>query len=638
MDYGTRLLRRLVVIVVVLLALLSGGVILLAQMSTTGSTAHCLTVQDLSGSDISTILLDTTRGRKFHMPATEGYTLGRVSPDEQYYAVTFLENDVMQLAFAPILENGRIGSVTHIRSGVISSASFYAPLKFMWSPDSAALIYLWGDIAAGQRYVSVYDMQTRTDTAYPLTRRDGDAERYVDFTLLGASNSGEVFGVGETFDGKPYYRFYTLHPLTPVSTPLDDVPLYDPVWSPQGDRLAALNIDRDGMELLISDLNATSLTIPLAISSRDIRKLVWSPDGNFIAIASIIADRERRVERWRFDLIHRDGSPAALDLYGMHITSVDLLPNVLPAMWHGEAWVWIEQINDLPVLVSLDTASNERTTLVRDLVRTRSVDMFYVGSEAWREQVFSPTPLYVSSSPRLVVPRHTDDGWISVDLLDLDTGEFTPVVSGAETLEALTLSDFSDLWSSDGRAVTVVWSTGHASTRRSYFTIYDLETGAVHTTSGDAAQIIAVSKIDETRYAFVNQTGSDYALRLLDPATGEEQEIAPLPPYSMSFQAALSPDNARFAVYASNARSAGGLGTMIVTDMQTSTVISENAITAPYWSPDGTRFAFLEYENRRGSVIVLSPEGERIDEFQALLAHYNPSLWLGGWSNCAVSG
>ncbi len=623
-----RLFRFVPIITVTLVLLMSASVLL-----SRGSVADvCLTVSENSGVP-HRFYVDTAYGRSHQLPVLTTSSFGAGSADGRFVASFAVHRDqTMDLILSEYPGGDEPTRTTVIRSGLRAETAVDSNNHLLWSPDNHTFAYLWRD-HDDHLYLSVYNVPTATEQTIPYRLRSGTSF-FNGVQITGWSGDGRWFAVQERTGGALYYRFYAASPLALTPTGLDDLPLYFGSWSPTEALIAAVDLGTaDAATLYLQPMNAPPQVIPLAVSRRGVQGIHWSPDGRYFVLINYMRDCVGAAcdLYWRFDLYARDGTLIERNLSGLHAIPSDQGERLLMGVWQGDHhWLWAEQATvDAPInLVALDLRTRERAIIAANLLPTYVPDMFLA---RWQNWVYvlpnSTNPPRIPDNDWLIVPWREGEH-VHVDLLNVATGERTPIVSGADALVGT-----SGFWSWNGQLALVVWSRGQSPNRQTYLSVVDLADQSVHSTGAGANHIFSVNWFNDTQIGFIRQTGSTFALDMLDIQTGAQQHLLDLVTSVYQWTGSVNPTGAQIAVNLPGS-SPRGSSYLIALDGSTPAELSANATSSLQWSPDGARLAFLEYTRTKLHVVIATSDGTRLGTIPLDTTPYNASIWLGGWTRC----
>ena len=602
----------------------------------------CLSLSDYGGI-ARQYYIDTAYGRVHELPRPTGFSnFGAISSDERYSSYFNVRADqTMDLLLAEYPGDDQPVTTTVIRSNIRSETPTDSANHVLWSPDNRAFAYLWRDLD-GQLYLSVYNRAEQREQTIPYTLR-GDTSFFNGVQITGWSGDSRAFALQERTGGALYFRFYTTDPLALMETELDELPLYFGSWSPVGAQFAAADLGTaESSTLYLHDWNAPLRALPLDIPRRNVQGVYWSPDGRYFTLISYMSDCVGAAcdLYWRFDLYGRDGTLIAGNLSGLHTVPADQTDRIVMGMWQDEhRWLWAEQptANARVDLVTLDVISGARTTLVSNLLDNHVADMFYFSPQRWLYVLPNSTsPPNIPENDWLLVPWQNGDE-VHVDLLNVATGELTPIVSHAEAVLGTTDFSGTGFWDWSGQRAIIIWSRGQPPERQTYLSVLNLADNSVHTTTDAATHIHSVSWISDTLIGFVRQTENAYALDMLDTGTGAQHHLLDLTNSSRQWSGTLRPSGDQLAINIQGSNPTGSTY-LIPLDGSEQSVLSDRTTSSMLWSPDGSRLVFIEYTRTYPRVVIAAPDGTRLGVIPVRTIPSTASIWLGGWSRCDPPG
>lgn len=307
---------------------------------------------------------------------------------------------------------------------------------FEWSPDNTRMAYTYRE-ANGQAMLTIATPDGKTRINQPII-----TPRSNDVLFHGWSSDGAYVAISTNEAFGRTISFWSVADLQPLSFPVYVVlPFVENVtWSPRGRWLAYLRSDAASRSRLVvatpgqaGRVNSqVELTVELPLLQNT--RLLWSPDGRHLALRYLDARMY-----WQIAIYRVDGNQ--ITRLTQDVTQGSRL------LWpQGSAWsddgqlllYWQERMTrpggrDLAAY-RLDTHASE--ILISDVqLGTNDSD-----------------PLTLAESRgRIAVAWRGNDGYVAVDLMDIDGDNRTALVRGAREVN-------ETHWSPDGETVLVRWT------------------------------------------------------------------------------------------------------------------------------------------------------------------------------------
>lgn len=620
-----RLIRALLVTTLTLIALTWLSVTLAR-----GNEYRCLLLYDGYTVAPEIYILDTTRGH-LAQDRREAWSLYRAASPDGQTAAAFVER-FGEHATMTLRMEWDDGTTRVVLTGVDGSSTADGYRQLAWANDGSAFAVMWRDTAR-RRYLTTVDAVGTLRRSVEYTRTVTSHPTLDPVIIAGWSGDGAYVVTAEYAAQEYYYYFFRAADLAPQPTALDGVPLIDAELAPHGDTIAAITINPVGTpELLIASISGARDLIRVPLLTNGLGWGVsWSPSGDHLVVERTVGCQANSCAAagWHFDVFARDGTPRQMGLRGTGLNPNPSL--ILPGMWEGERWIWVERAESGRYdLSAVEARTGTREIMQRDLVADYADDMFYVPPDAERLSVFTNQPRYpMSRDPRLIVPFHAADG-IAVDLINGATGERRALLRGVDRLMATHFGIGSDFWTDDSFSAWLSWESGG----QAGITVADMLTGRQTTSDGALRAIWRPQQIDERHIGFIDPQPEGYALYLLDTISGEQTRLMPIERNATFWQAAISPNDHLIAAAGGNSALTAKPLMLLNRATGERRVLSETAVGEFLWSPDGEGLAFTEQVDRRAVIAVTDRYGENIRRFSPAEIAGTPLVEFVAWTRC----
>ena len=628
-------MRRSPIFLVVRAALISFSVLIAFSVGSLalsrGDAYRCVVLYDGYTVAPKTYILDTVTGQTVLDRREVQRLFTTESPDGTARA-GFVQRFGERATMTLLLETPTGERV--VQTGIDASSQSNGFQQIAWARDGRAFAFMWRDTAR-RRFLSIADADGAIRQTIPYTRTVDSHPTLDPVTIAGWSGDGRYLVIAE-FDGRRFYHHvFAAADLSPQSSLLATLPVSAADLSPAGDQIAAIALDAVGaahLHLLSLSGASAPVSVPLPVNALS-WGVSWSPTGEYVVVKRISGCQTAACTEagWHFDLYARDGTPAGLGLRGMGLGGN--VSGILPAMWHGDQWVWVERIDNGSRydLVRVDAATGARTLLVTDLVPEYADDLFHIPPDAVWNSIFTNEATYpISADPRLIVPYYADSA-IAVDLLDAATGERRALLRGIDSLARTHFSTGSDFWWGGDDSAWLAWKNADD---EAFLTVIDARAGTQITSQASRA-IWRPGWIDAQTIGYIDPRTDRYGLLLFNTVTGTTTPLIAVDPNAISWRAALTTDGGMVAAAAGNSDFVGKALTLIdLVDASTQRVLTREAAGTFVWSPDGRHIAFAEYANRQGNIAISDRLGSVVQRFTPPQFTTTPFIQFVAWTQC----
>jgi hypothetical protein len=636
-----RLLRWMLILMIVLVAL-TGLVVYGAQLP---DQAVCLT---LSNSSDDLVLYDMQRGlmtEETRYRPSVSYGI----PDSAYRVAAYPDPVDHQRARL-MLEPLESGESILLEEGVYDDAAFSMASRFQWLKDQQQLAYLWQDVNRRQ-HLTVFNSVHRSRRSVALSESGSSRSGYslagqsADGDYLTLSNLERQFVVGYTLFSIETMQVVSLDPALP--------PLVSGAWSPREALFAGIAEqplgEQEERELVIvaPETPESLIRIPLTTEIVQAAAVIWSPDGQSLALAQQIAGREEVgfIFRWYFDFFSPDGGrlqPTVIGKRSQQGETVNRLAESVPGFWSqdGQTWLFLRDDPDdnrLIRLLALDVAAGSEEVVEANLLSSFVPHMFSFPRTSSSAYPLAQSHTVIPDNHRLLLPLWRDNG-LTLEYVDYEQNRRLTLVEGAAGVLDNTYFSTRWLFPWDNEHFVIPYTDQAGDT---HVRVIRVDDGSLVTDIGGLEQISFLQRMNEG-FGFIGQRDGEYHFEIVDFETGAHHSLLTGLSVDSTWNAALSPDR-EYIVLAINEERAESLLSMSTRLFllrladETAQRYDDRAVAYPIWSPDSSMFAYVyREENQLPNIRVVNTQGQIV--LEQSLPHRTFAQWsLHSWNYCEAT-
>lgn len=599
----------------------------------------------LSGSE--RVILDARRGyltrETRYVPATRYFIDGT-----DYVVLAY--PDLQDERFARlVLESTTSDEKIVLEESVIPPDSmFIAGAGFQWLEARQSLAYFWRD-AAQQEHLTIFSLRDHSKRT-ALVPQVENGRGNIAFASPSANGDYLMFVYfGNQMTSR--YLVFSIATMELVALEENLPPMVTAIWSPDGERVAAIVSDGLGTlrsedrlrELMIFSpdrpLDADRIPLPADMT----QNLVWSPDSQTVALARRVIAREDGllITRWYFDLYAADGTPLHLNLAGKRVQQSDIANsqmiyrNVIPGFWSmdGASWLYVRDHPEDDALVdwaAVDVSTGNDTVMESGIIASLVPYMFTTIPGA----IMSFSEEAPPDQRHILFPLRRDNA-LTLVYVNYETGQRLTLVEDAREILVTAMMFGSSLipWGTGDFTIPYVDQEGDTHLRRVSRT-----DGSILSDIGGMEQITSLLPM-YNGIGFIAGRDGAFALEKLNFESGAiEPLLSGVTPASMWINRASNGGQYEALVIGmtQNTQGTRSGSLVMVSPDQEGRVVGENAFWDFLWSPDNSMLAYVYATgvNRRTGVRIIDPEGVVLTD-QILPPGALGTWGVRSWNNCA---